>query len=424
MRRFDVWALYGLKESPFFQETLAPGSHYPTALFVGREGETEAILRGIGGSLASRQVIHGDPGVGKTTLAQHIKDVVATEGYLVRWKPVSLMAGEDAGVLVIDVLASVHEAVLAGLPEAAKAEPMEDARGLVRAFRLSEVSGGVSVMGSGVQAQRQTQYVRPVLAGVLSEAWRLLLDIIELARRERGTRGVIVQLNNLENLMSVEDVEHAALAFRDVRDLFLAPGIHWLVVGTSEAAYGVLGRFPQVRSIFLPSLPALGSLAEDEFLDLLRARYQYLSLPDTEPVLPVEDDAARRIYDLFRGDLRGALHTLDQGCLALAGLTEGDPVRPLRFEEITASLRPLYAEEMIRETSPVMVERMREIGEFARKGVTQAHLERAWGVSRARVSQVLQSLEAKRYVRPLSTQGRSRLYGLTGTGMIALGLYT
>lgn len=198
MRRFDVWALYGFKESPFFQETLAPGSHYHTALFVGRERETEAILRGLGGSVSSRQVIHGDPGVGKTTLAQHIKDVVAAEGYLVRWKPVSLIAGEEAGVLVIDVLASVHEAVLAGFPEAAKAEPMEDARGLVRAFRLSEVSGGVSVMGSGIQAQRQTKYVQPVAGGVLSEAWRILLDIIQLARREHGIEGVIVHLNNLK----------------------------------------------------------------------------------------------------------------------------------------------------------------------------------------------------------------------------------
>lgn len=422
MRRSDVWMLYGLRDNPFFQETLAPGSQYPTALFVGRERETNIILRGVFGSQSSRQVIHGDPGVGKTTLAQHVKDAVAHEGYLVRWKPVSLMAGEDAGALVIDVLASVHESVLANYPEAAKTEPMEDARGLVRAFRLSDVGIGLSVMGTGAEVQRQVQYVQPVSAGVMSEAWRLLIAIVDLACRTHGAKGVLVHLNNIENLVSAEDFDRAALVLRDIRDLFLSPGIHWLVAGTSAAAYDILGRYPQVRSIFLPSLPPLEPLTEDEFSALLHARCQHLRLPDSEPILPVEDEAARRIYRLFRGDLRGALHTLEQGCLMLAGFTEGDPIRPLRFEEITASLRPMYAEEMIRETSSMMVERMREIGGFTGKGVTQIQLERAWGVTRTRVSRILQNLEAKGYVRQLGLHSRPRLYGLTGTGMIALGL--
>jgi hypothetical protein len=361
------------------------------------------------------------PGIGKTTLVQHVKGRLAEEGYLVRWRPVTVVAGQSSGSLLVDVLASVHEAVLTSRPELADEEPAEAARGLVRAFRQTTLSGGISVVGSGFEASRQTSYVRPVDAGLMQEAWRLLLALRTLVT-ERGAAGVVVHLNNLENLASADSIQQAALAFRDLRDLFLAPDLHWLVVGTSDEALGIVGAFQQVRSIFLPSLPALAPLAPAQFVALLAARYDHLTIEATSFVRPVEDEAAAAVYEIFKGDLRGALRTLEQGCFALAGLTEGEAVRPLGFDELTATLQPVYQQEMLSDLSETMVERMREIAEIRGEGVTQAQLRDAWGVSVQRVSQVVGQLEQRGYLRPSGRQGRTNLYELTGTGLIALGL--
>jgi hypothetical protein len=418
----DLWSLFGLRESPFFQDTLTPGSRYPPELFVGRELETQRILRHVASSPSSRQVLHGPPGIGKTTLAQHVKHLLSREGFFVRWRPVAVTAGHGSAALLVDVLASVHESVLTGHPSLADEEALEAARGLVRSFRQTTISGGISVVGSGIEASRQTTYVRPVDAGIMQEAWRLLLEITALASVEHDAAGIIVHLNNLENLASAQDLEDASRGFRDLRDLFLAPGLHWLVVGTSEEALGILGAYPQVRSVFLPSHPPLAPLSGDDFIALLHSRYRHLRAKGHDVIPPVEDDSARTVYELFHGDLRGALRTLEQGCLALAGLTEGEPVRALNYDELTATLRPVYAAEMLADVSDRMVERMREIADIRGEGVTQAQLRETWDVTPQRVSQVVGQLERRGYLRQVGTRGRSKVYALTGTGLIALGL--
>lgn len=419
---FGLWSLFGLGESPFFLDTLTPGSRYPPELFVGREAETQRVLRHVASSPSSRQVLHGPPGIGKTTLAQHVKHLLSRDGYVVRWRPVAVTAGQRSAALLVDILASVHESVITAHPQLADKEPFEAARGLVRSFRQTTISGGISVVGSGIEASRQTSYVRPVDSGVMQEAWRILLEITGLACVDLKAPGVIVHLNNLENLASVQDAEDAARAFRDLRDLFLAPDLHWLVVGTSEEALDILGTYPQVRSVFLPSHPPLTPLSDDEFVALLHARYRHLRAEGHEVIPPVAAEAAAAVYQLFHGDLRGALRTLEQGCLALAGLTEGVPVRPLNYAELTATLRPVYAAEMLADLSDTMVERMREIAEIRGEGVTQAQLRDTWGVTPQLVSQVVGQLEQRGYLRQVGMRGRSKVYALTGTGIIALGL--
>src|SRR5690606_15520835 len=109
-----------------------------------------------------------------------------------------------------------------------------------------------------------------------------------------------------ENLTSKADLETAALVVRDLRDIFLVPGLHWIIVGTTEATQAALGEYEQVRSIFLPSSPALKSLPSPHCVALLRKRYHHLRAAKKRALPPVSHGAAERVYDLFRGDLRGA----------------------------------------------------------------------------------------------------------------------
>src|SRR6188768_3456188 len=78
----NSWNLFNLQESPYFQDTLGDlGTRFPLSLFVGRDGETNRLLAAIGGASSSRQAIGGQPGIGKTTLAQLVKATAVEHGY-------------------------------------------------------------------------------------------------------------------------------------------------------------------------------------------------------------------------------------------------------------------------------------------------------------------------------------------------------
>jgi hypothetical protein len=60
----NLWALYNLRSSPFFQATLRADSEAtPLRLFVGRQRERQLLLTTIGSSPSSRQAVAGRAGV-------------------------------------------------------------------------------------------------------------------------------------------------------------------------------------------------------------------------------------------------------------------------------------------------------------------------------------------------------------------------
>jgi hypothetical protein len=78
----DLWQLFNLRDTPYFQEALRPGkgARYPVEWFVARDSEAERLSRTIlGHAGSSRQSIRGSAGVGKSTLAQRVKALLASE---------------------------------------------------------------------------------------------------------------------------------------------------------------------------------------------------------------------------------------------------------------------------------------------------------------------------------------------------------
>ena len=146
----NLWGLYNLRSSPFFQATLRADSQTtPVHLFVGRQRERKLLLTTIGSSTSSRQAVAGRPGIGKTTLVQTVKADAQAEGYWNSDKIIPISAEGASEHLLGQLLSGVYDAVLANCPTAAGPE-VEAAQQLVRSIRLR--GGGITVSAFGFGA--------------------------------------------------------------------------------------------------------------------------------------------------------------------------------------------------------------------------------------------------------------------------------
>ena len=422
----NLWGLYNLRSSPFFQATLRADSQTtPLHLFVGRQRERQLLLTTIGSSPSSRQAVAGRPGIGKTTLVQTVKADAQTEGY---WSsdeiiPISARGAGAEGTsehLLGQLLSGVYDAVLANCPTAAGPE-VEAGQQLVRSIRLRGGGFTVSAFGFGAGGSQSESVATPPGA-LLLEGPRVLRDLLRYAI-DQGARGIMLHLNNLENL-SEADASRAADLLRGIRDqALLHDGLHLIVVGTTDAVRTVVQTHTQVRSVFSNPL-VLEPLGLADVEQLLANRYAALQLNQSRPWhSPVETAVVERLYELFRGDLRGMLKALEDGITALLGLTSaGAEVAPVGLEDLLLTLLQRNQAELQEQLGDTAWERLLAWAQVDAAAVqTQAQLVELWQVKQPSVSQTLQQLIEAGAVEALPRRGREAIqYLMTGTARLAL----
>ena len=421
----NLWGLYNLRSSPFFQATLRADSQTtPLHLFVGRQRERQLLLTTIGSSTSSRQAVAGRPGIGKTTLVQTVKADAQTEGY---WSsdeiiPISARGAGAEGTsahLLGQLLSGVYDAVLANCPTAAGPE-VEAGQQLVRSIRLRGGGFTVSAFGFGAGGSQSESVATPPGA-LLLEGPRVLRDLLRYTIGQ-GARGIVLHLNNLENL-SEADASRAADLLRGIRDqALLHDGLHLIVVGTTDAVRTVVQTHTQVRSVFSNPL-VLEPLGLADVEQLLANRYEALQLDQSRPWhSPVETAVVVRLYELFRGDLRGMLKALEDGITALLGLTSaGAEVAPVGLEDLLLTLLQRNQAELQEQLGDTAWERLLAWAQVDAAAVqTQAQLVELWQVKQPSVSQTLQQLIEAGAVEALPRRGREAIqYLMTGTARLA-----
>lgn len=310
---------------------------------------------------------------------------------------------------------------------------METAQQLVRSLRLR--GGGLSVsafaVGGGVS---RSEGVSQPPSPLLLEGPRALRHLLSYALKE-GCRGVVLHLNNLENL-SASEAQRAADVLRGVRDqVLLLEGLHLILVGKTDAVRAAVLRHPQVRSVFaVPLVLSPLGLAEVELL--LQKRYEAQWLETDRPwTAPVEPAVIQALYGLFRGDLRAMLQTLEGGIISLftAQFTASQghwelPASPreaaisIGWDTLQAVLRQQQGDDLQAELGPTLWGRL-QVWAAADAATTQTQndLQGLWGVSQAAVSQALQELQMAGAVEALPRSGTDPTqYLLTGTARLAL----
>lgn len=439
----NVWALHNLRSSPFFQEALesGEGARHSIELFVGRRRQLErhlAVIGSAGGtSGSSRQVISGPPGVGKSSLAQAVKARAAQHGCLSSPEPVSLGHEDDTDAVAVRILDYLYQAVVVrGGAKVERESVVEDVRQLIRVFRVTNLSGGLSigvpVLGSaGASASGGKTFVTPGTVRPAVIIGDLMRRLMEVVRDKLSASGLIVHVNNLENITE-ENAEAAARVLRDLRDpCLLAAGYHWLLVGTTDAVRIVAGGTEQVRTVFNFG-GELEPLDPQDVLELLTRRYHALRIdPKLSVRPPVAPEAVVALYGLFRGDLRGTLAALDGAAHELLGYVGEGPRAALAFEDLRSVLPGLYAERVRSLLSNEGAEALRSTATALRKHrretFTRRELREWLGAGHATVSRFVGELVRNGFA---VEAGKERIegskrptahYSLTGAARLAFG---
>jgi hypothetical protein len=420
------WNVYNLSGSPFFQEALESSEQTPRplTLFVGRTPELQRLLTAIhsAGANSTRQAIAGAPGVGKTTLVTELKALASHEGYLTTDALVPILASDTAASLFGRILGALFDTIIANRPMAINDPALRDAQVLVRATRLGMGGGGISFMGVGANVSSATTVLTP--SDMMIDGPRVVRDLARFVLAS-GARGVILHLNNLENL-SESAAAQAASIIRDLRDpLLMQNGLHFVIVGTTDSVTTVVNTHQQVRTtVSILSLPPLGIA---DVHAILAARYAHLRLDPSRPVLaPVEDTAVVLLYELFRGDLRGLLKALDDGVtplLGLVGATSGSEANAVSAAELRKTLQARYAAELSEQVELVRLTQLTTWGKHDPSSVqTQKTLQGLWKLKQSAVSNAVTALIGLGYVVALPRSGIDQTqYVLTGVSRLIFG---
>ncbi|HXC25617.1 MAG TPA: hypothetical protein VNU46_06855 [Gemmatimonadaceae bacterium] len=356
MAQESLWVLYHLRESPFFQEPLQGGStpRYPLDLFVAREPEVSRYLAWIAAHRnGSRQSIRGPVGVGKSTLA-HVIKARARDQFRLLSHPdaISVSTSDSTDELLVRILRYTLNALFTAVTDGAAdtvfkdVESVQEARRLVLQYReTTSVGGGLSILGFGGSGSRSTATHLPSQAMPRMLVPSLLVNLRKVAVSQLGVDGFIIHLNNLENLSDAQE-QTAPLVVRDLRDLLLEEGLHWLLVGTDDALRIIVDAQPQVRGIFPPPR-SLAPLTTDDVMTILQRRYDALRVDTSQPAIPpIESEGIRTVYDLYEGDLRGTFSALDMVATELLGLSDRGVHSPLGHDEVLRVLHNTVRESL------------------------------------------------------------------------------
>lgn len=412
------WTPYGIRSDPFFQEPLGPGEAGldPDSLLVGRRDEVRRLANQIlgAGDSASRAVIQGAAGVGKTTVVSGLKAALSPKGVLTYAEPIRIRAettAESFCVEVLRMLLLIH--ATSGRAEGGDAEEYWRR---VRRMVLGEDVVGRGVTLGPMGGSRQPGRIPRELAG-----GSLYQEMAEGFERlsEGGAARTLIHVDNLENLTR-QETRRAAGLMLDLRDHFFIRHSHWVFAGADDMEEDVFRFAPQTAGI-VPLVLHLEPLAAPEVVQMLERRVHHLALPEETPVFPVRPDAVGAMYARYAGDLRNFLRLLSRATQERMPLR---PVEPMELPELIGLMAPAYARDMTRRVSEALWAHVRKLGEGRRadEEVRQVDLARATGLTKGPAKDAWDRLRRAGIIQPTRVEGRNQWHRFAGDVTIALGL--
>ncbi len=408
----NLWQPYGLQSSPFFQNELRAGDPtHPVSLFVGREEESARVQRRVMSDPATRTIVQGAPGVGKSSFVNWIKSQLTAQGIATYEHPIRIHADTTRTSFVADTLRTLARIRAASGLAAKNATFWKQTARLLEGGAL--VGGSASALGMGAGITRS--YVAPQTPP--DSLYEHLGEAIHHLTAELAAP-VLLHVNNMENL---QDTASAAVLIKDLRDYLLLEGAHWIFVGALGVEDDVFRVYTQVSGIF-PAAETLQPLAPDEIQRLLERRYEHLQIKGHRYIAPVEPSVAAEIYTLYQGDLRNFLRLLGDAAERALGL---HGPQPMSTAALMRSVQADYALLLRRQIGDNDFTALGTIVDSHRGGDPEFRVTEAaqvLKVSQSAASQLIERLLRQRVLNKTRAEGRSTYYRPIGAVLVATGV--
>jgi hypothetical protein len=405
----SLWQPFGLRGSPFFQDELRPSqdADRPISLFVGRSTPLAFLLRRFASDSASRTIIEGAAGVGKTSFVNRVKASAAQLGVASHEHPIRITSDTTWHSFVREALRALLRIRL-GLGYDNDADPFW--KGTVLLLEGGEsLGGGFSALGFGATVSRTR--IAPALP--VDSLYEHFGEALRRLKAESGA-GVLLHVNNLEN-QALDNAPALAVLIRDLRDFLLLDGAHWVFVGTSGIDENIFRVYDQVGGIFPQSL-RLPPLTADEMADLLTQRYGHLKIPGHEVVAPVEAKDAADLYAYYHGDLRNFLRLMGEAAERILGLHGLQPMQPT---QVIGAVAPDYRHQLERLLGETDSGHLKALIGRGEQEFRVADVAAATRLKQPTATKLVERLAHKGVIRHVRTQGRSVFYRPTGSALIA-----
>ncbi len=417
-----VWQPYGLAGDPFFTAPLQmlEGATHGIHLFQGddRRDKADRIAQRVLNSDNSLSLIEGPNGIGKTSLANLVKHTLAgTSGTAVYADIVNIDLDHPRPVeaLAANILHAAMNALRGTDPDAAR-EAEEAGEGLVldelvtmrgKAFSFSKLFG--------YQTSRP-QILREARERAFAD-WYDALSSIAASARASDIDRIVIHINNLDQAV-LKDSKRTGDLFGSGRDIFQIQGFHFLLCASEGFRLRSLKDRQNVLDILgTPTRPE--PLSREDAVQVMTVRLEDLHVEGETLTPPMKPDAFADLYEVFDGELRGALEAVGQ--VFKEELGASGIARQLDAHDILKIQRPIV-QDLLADLTETQLMVLKAVKDLAGKdGIRQSDLVKHFGdrgIAQGTISGATDVLANNQWIRIQRPNARATFYRLGGRARI------
>ena len=311
------WQQFGLKKNPYDTMPLVEGGDLPIEkAFVGREKEREFLNSLFESENRLCLTICGDVGVGKTSLANFHKFIwkYNKQKLLFSFRR-EIEACEDLldkKSFLIEIIGSVLREIKLLQPDLLKDELLLKLNRIVDISQTIAMSGGVSILGSGLDFGRDKTSIQPIQlsTAILEEYFISLVDFIKRNEiKGRKYSGLIVHINNFDVVLLNDKTNKKVINFfNEIRDILQLRDVYFLFLGPKNFFKDIVSTQKRVKGIFYQIPLKIEPLSKKEIAMAFEERMKLLQSSDvSDYIKPIENEVMFRLYDLYQGDIRSIM---------------------------------------------------------------------------------------------------------------------
>ncbi len=284
-----TWRKYGLEDNPYFQAPLTiEGGSIPITSFVGRDKEKSEIKKIIALGSDVRCLVLGDPGVGKTSLVNFVRDQASKEGFFTPIKEIELNRLMSGNEFIILTISSIYEEV--------------KRRGIDLGIDWKNKLEALYELTQYGELSHDIANITQLNRSKLMDLFKNLVNTIVHPR----FKAIILHFDNLDN---IDDTSGLADLIGDIRDFLLTKKVIFIFVG-DKALQQIVNFKIRVGQLFLTTPIEVPPLSLTDINKVMKERIEKLSIPALPIVPPHTEEAVEVLFKLHQGNLREILNSL------------------------------------------------------------------------------------------------------------------